>query len=100
MKRIIPTPRSTQDKRNLKKIRDWKCKQLMRTFLDHTLRGVEHHINIRDDYTAHVTYEGNYELSVKQKLELTKYNFHISQIHKKLLSQFSHADVEAAILDD
>ena len=98
MKPIIP--RSTQDKRNLKKIREWKCKQLMQTFLDHTLRGAEHHIHIKDNYTAHVTYEGNYELSVKQKLELTKYNFQINQTQKKLLSQFSPADVEAAISDD
>ena len=89
MKRIIPTPRSTQDKRNLKKIKDWKCKQLMRIFLDHTLRGVEHHINIKDDYTAHVTYEGNYELSVKQKLELTKYNFQI-RLLPALLNEVEH----------
>ena len=98
MKPIIP--RSTQDKRKLKKIRDWKCRQLMKVFLDHTVRGAEHHIKIKDDYTAYVTYEGNYELSVSQKLELTKYNFKINQIRKKLLSQFSPSDVEKAISDD
>lgn len=89
--------KATQDKYKLEKLKQWKCEEAMKDFLDHTFRGADHLINIKKDYTAYVTYEGNYELDTKQKLEMTKYNFKIRQINNMLLRDFSYEDVQEAI---
>jgi len=97
---VKPESKATQDKHTLEKLKQWKCEEVMKNFLDHTFRGADHLITIKKDYTAYVTYEGNYELDTKQKLEMTKYNFRIRQIHNMVLSQFSYGDKQKAFLDD
>ncbi len=94
---VQPEPKAKQDKYKLDKLKQWKCEEAMKNFLDHIFRGSDHLINIKKDYTAYVTYEGNYELGTKQKLEMTKYNFKIRKIHNMLLRDFSYKDVQEAI---
>jgi len=44
---VQPEPKAKQDKYKLDKLKQWKCEEAMKNFLDHIFRGSDHLINIK-----------------------------------------------------
>ena len=83
------------DSHKLRKLKEMRLANLERQLLDDTLKGYDHYVFINERGKAQVVTEQGRWVAEHIKTAILKFNFQVDETKKKLVKDFSDAEIQA-----
>ena len=85
------------DSHKLRKLKEMRLANLEKELLDDTLKGYDHYVFINERGKAQVVTEQGRWVAEHIRTAILKFNFQVDETKKKLVKDFSDAEIQAYI---
>ena len=85
------------DSIKLRRLKEMRLANLEKEFLDDTLKGYDHYVFINERGKAQVITEQGRWVAEHIRTAVLKFNFQVDETNKKLVKDFSDAEIQAYI---
>ena len=85
------------DSHKLRKLKEMRLANLEKELLDNTLKGYDHYVFINENGKAQVVTEQGRWVVEHVKTAIIKFNYQVDETKKKLVKDFSDAEIQAYI---